>query len=42
MIFKAKTKFNTMWIWVILLPIIGPIIYFSNVNNIERNSKKKV
>jgi len=31
MIFKTKTKFNCFWIWiVILIPIIGPIIYFNS------------
>jgi hypothetical protein len=29
-IFKKGTKFNMMWCWVILIPMIGPLIYFSN------------
>jgi hypothetical protein len=29
-IFKLKTKFNSIWIWIVfLLPILGPILYLS-------------
>jgi hypothetical protein len=29
-IFQKKMKFNPIWPWVILIPMIGPLIYFSS------------
>jgi hypothetical protein len=29
-IFKLKTKFSPIWLWVVfLLPVLGPILYLS-------------
>jgi hypothetical protein len=29
-IFKLKTKFNSIWIWIVfLLPVLGPILYLA-------------
>ena len=28
-VFKLKTRFNMMLVWISLLPVIGPMIYFA-------------
>jgi hypothetical protein len=29
-IFKLRTKFNTMWIWIVwFVPVFGPLFYFT-------------
>lgn len=38
-IFKKK-KFNPMWVWVILIPLIGPMIYFSNKQESKHHEYK--